>query len=52
MSGAVGTVMCIEIRNAPVGDENYVLFSITLSGMIEIRNAPVGDENYYQPFHS
>ena len=36
----------IEIRNAPVGDENLrVLFIHLASSKIEIRNAPVGDEN-------
>ena len=38
--------MFIEIRNAPVGDENvYELFAKALLKAIEIRNAPVGDEN-------
>ena len=40
----------IEIRNAPVGDENSPPSEMMiLSIMIEIRNAPVGDENKYSP---
>ena len=38
--------MFIEIRNAPVGDENiFKGCSYRLFNIIEIRNAPVGDEN-------
>ena len=36
----------IEIRNAPVGDENCKTSPVSkLTCSIEIRNAPVGDEN-------
>ncbi len=40
--------MFIEIRNAPVGDENDISFIIPDSNIIEIRNAPVGDENIFK----
>ena len=36
----------MEIRNAPVGDENIFFNLYELPKSIEIRNAPVGDENY------
>ena len=40
--------MCIEIRNAPVGDENVDgIHNEYDIDKIEIRNAPVGDENYH-----
>ena len=37
----------IEIRNAPVGDENVQYNAFCLFNLIEIRNAPVGDENIF-----
>ena len=40
-------MISIEIRNAPVGDENIVYHIQEIQvHTIEIRNAPVGDENW------
>ena len=38
--------MRIEIRYAPVGDENIISHKIQGYFFIEIRYAPVGDENF------
>ena len=35
----------IEIRKAPVGDENTSSATLYMYVIIEIRKAPVGDEN-------